>query len=106
MPSAPVLTAGENAAKVRTLGQVELLIAFAIPLVEEFSFRGHVQRLLERRYGVPVAIVMSAILFMSLHIGVPHWSILGISLTLGLAAGLAVWWGARALGALRGRRVG
>ena len=75
-----------------TIGWVALtlLIAFAIPLVEEFSFRGHVQRLLERRYGVPVAIAASAILFMSLHIGVPHWSILGISLTLGLAAGLAV----------------
>ncbi|HSJ30468.1 MAG TPA: type II CAAX endopeptidase family protein [Longimicrobiales bacterium] len=75
-----------------TIGWVALtlLIAFAIPLVEEFSFRGHVQRLLERRYGVPVAIVASAILFMSLHVGVPHWSILGISLTLGLAAGLAV----------------
>ena len=67
-----------------------VLIAFAIPLVEEFSFRGHVQRLLERRYGAPVAIVASATLFMSLHVGVPHWSILGISLTLGLAAGLAV----------------
>jgi uncharacterized protein len=69
---------------------LSLLIAGAIPLVEEFCFRGHIQRLLEKRVGVPVAVVLSALLFMSLHVGGPHWSILGISLTVGLTCGLAV----------------
>lgn len=66
------------------------LIALAIPMVEEFSFRGHIQRMIERRHGVPAAIATASILFMLLHIGGPHWSILGISLTVGITCGLAV----------------
>jgi membrane protease YdiL (CAAX protease family) len=67
-----------------------VLVAFTIPMVEEFCFRGHVQRTLERRLGIAWAITLSAALFMALHVGGPHWSILGISLTLGVACGLAV----------------
>lgn len=67
-----------------------VLIAFAIPMVEEFSFRGHIQRLMERRHGVPAGIATASILFMLLHVGGPHWSILGISLTVGITCGLAV----------------
>ncbi|HEX2166895.1 MAG TPA: type II CAAX endopeptidase family protein [Longimicrobiales bacterium] len=66
------------------------LIALVIPMVEEFSFRGHIQRLIERRHGVPAAIVTASILFMLLHVGGPNWSILAISLTVGITCGLAV----------------
>jgi membrane protease YdiL (CAAX protease family) len=67
-----------------------LLIAFAIPMVEEFSFRGRIQRVLERRYGVATAITVTSVLFMVMHIGVPHWSILAVSLSLGVMCGIAV----------------
>ena len=68
-----------------------VMAAGVLPLVEEFCFRGHVQHTLERRLGPVAAILLASVLFMFGHIGVPHWSILLISLTLGVANGAAVY---------------
>lgn len=76
-----------------TLGWIALAVMAAgvLPLVEEFCFRGHVQHALERRMAPAAAILLSSVLFMFGHVGVPHWSILLISLTLGVANGAAVY---------------
>lgn len=76
-----------------TLGWLALVVLAAgvLPLVEEFCFRGHVQHTLERRIGPAPAILLASLLFMVGHVGVPHWSILLISLTLGVANGAAVY---------------
>ena len=76
-----------------TLGWIALAVMAAgvLPLVEEFCFRGHVQHTLERRIAPAAAILLTALLFMFGHVGVPHWSILLISLTLGVANGAAVY---------------
>ena len=76
-----------------TLGWIALAVMAAgvLPLVEEFCFRGHVQHTLERRMTPAAAILLASILFMVGHVGVPHWSILLISLTLGVANGAAVY---------------
>lgn len=68
-----------------------VMAAGVLPLVEEFCFRGHVQHTLERRMGPAPAILLASLLFMFGHVGVPHWSILLISLTLGVANGAAVY---------------
>ena len=75
------------------LGWLALVVMAAgvLPLVEEFCFRGHVQHTLERRMGPAPAILLASVLFMFGHVGVPHWSILMISLTLGIANGAAVY---------------
>lgn len=51
-----------------TLGWVALtmLTTIGIPLVEELTFRGRIQHALERRYS-PTRAVITAVLFMSLH---------------------------------------
>ncbi len=68
-----------------------VLLAVTAPLVEEIAFRGYVQRTLERRWGPAPAIVVTALVFTVAHFGRPHWSILLIPLTLGLANGVVVW---------------
>ncbi|MBW3553786.1 MAG: CPBP family intramembrane metalloprotease [Gemmatimonadetes bacterium] len=70
---------------------IAVMAAGVLPLVEEFCFRGHVQHTLERHMWPGLAIVLTSVLFMFGHVGVPHWSILLISLTLGIANGAAVY---------------
>lgn len=65
------------------------LLALVIPVVEEFYFRGRIQHSLERKYGLPLAVAVTSLLFAVSHIGVPRSAILLIPLTLGVANGIA-----------------
>jgi membrane protease YdiL (CAAX protease family) len=70
-----------------TLVLVVLIVALA-PLIEEFAFRGWMQRPLERRLGPAPAIGLTALLFALAHLqpgGIP------IRLAGGAALGYAVW---------------
>jgi membrane protease YdiL (CAAX protease family) len=65
-----------------------LLIVAVAPLIEEFAFRGWVQRPLERRFGPLPAIALTALLFALAHLqpaGIP------IRLAGGAALGYVVW---------------
>jgi membrane protease YdiL (CAAX protease family) len=70
---------------------ITLLTVGLIPVVEEFFFRGRIQHVLRQRYSPLLTIVITSCLFMLLHVGVPHWSILLISFILGLTAGVVVF---------------
>ena len=70
---------------------VGVLTAGAVPLVEELVFRGWIQHTLERWWGPAPAILAATALFTLAHLGRPHWSILLVPTTLGLATGTAVW---------------
>ncbi|MBB4638364.1 CPBP family intramembrane glutamic endopeptidase [Longimicrobium terrae] len=65
-----------------------LLAIGAAPLVEEFGFRGWIQRPLERGFGPMPAIATSAFLFALAH-GEPE--LIPIRLAAGLVLGHAVW---------------
>lgn len=65
-----------------------LLLAGMAPLLEEFAFRGWVQRPLERRFGAAWAIGSTALLFAAAHLspgGIPIYAAGGAAL------GFAVW---------------
>jgi membrane protease YdiL (CAAX protease family) len=65
-----------------------VLIAGLAPLLEEFAFRGWIQRPLERRFGAAWAIGVTAVLFALAHFepgGIP------IRVAGGVALGYAVW---------------
>jgi membrane protease YdiL (CAAX protease family) len=65
-----------------------VLIAALAPMIEEFSFRGWVQRPLERRYGPAKAIAVTSFIFALAHFepgGIP------IRAAGGAALGYAVW---------------
>ncbi len=65
-----------------------LLLAGMAPLLEEFAFRGWVQRPLERRYGPVPAIVVTSLVFAVAHMtpgGIPIYAAGGAAL------GYAVW---------------
>jgi membrane protease YdiL (CAAX protease family) len=63
-------------------------VALAVPLVEEFCFRGHIQHTLERRYPPWVAVLVTTALFTVVHISPAHSSLLLIPLVLGLGMGI------------------
>jgi len=65
-----------------------LLLAGLAPLLEEFAFRGWLQRPLERRYGPVPAIAITALVF-----AVAHMSLSGFPIYLvgGAALGYAAW---------------
>jgi hypothetical protein len=68
-----------------------LLTIFAVavaPIVEEFVFRGLLQRHMERRFGTLVGITSAAALFAIVHL-LP-W-VLPLHFLLGIAFGVAVW---------------
>lgn len=65
-----------------------LLAVGAGPLVEEFGFRGWIQRPLERGFGVLPAIAASALLFALAHVEPDQFP---IHLAAGLVLGHAVW---------------
>ena len=68
-----------------------LISVFAVgvaPIVEEFTFRGLVQRELERRYGAALGIAVGAALFALVHL-LP-W-VFPLHFLLGIAFGFAVW---------------
>jgi membrane protease YdiL (CAAX protease family) len=89
-PSGPTVL-GEVAASP---GGWLLVTSYAVltgPLIEEFSFRGWIQRSLERKLGPALAIAVSALLFSLLHLwyGRPHFLL--IPLMLGVVWGSAVY---------------
>jgi uncharacterized protein len=73
-----------------SLGRLSISI-FAVavaPLVEEFVFRGLIQRRMERDFGAPLGIAIAAGLFALVHL-LP-W-VLPLHFLLGLIFGLSVW---------------
>ncbi|MEX2530577.1 MAG: type II CAAX endopeptidase family protein [Gemmatimonadota bacterium] len=71
-----------------------LVFAFAaggvVPMIEEFAFRGRLQRSLERRFGAVPAVVAAAAVFAAVHLGGPHPLLLGVPFLMGLLCGTAV----------------
>ncbi|HET7462083.1 MAG TPA: type II CAAX endopeptidase family protein [Longimicrobium sp.] len=82
---APILEYGERPGGAVVL---VLLIAGLVPMLEEFAFRGWLQRPLERRYGPGRAIACTALVFAVAHLeprGIPIYA------AGGLALGYAAW---------------
>lgn len=69
------------------LGITILAVGIA-PVVEEFFFRGFIQRALERRFGAAPGIILASAIFAAVH--VLPW-IFPLHFFLGLAFGYAVW---------------
>lgn len=69
------------------LGITVLAVGIA-PVVEEFFFRGFIQRSLERRFGAAPGIILASAIFAAVH--VLPW-IFPLHFFLGLAFGYAVW---------------
>lgn len=67
---------------------ITVLAVGIAPVVEEFVFRGLIQRTLERRFGAMVGIVVAAAIFAAVH--VLPW-VFPLHFFLGLAFGFAVW---------------
>jgi membrane protease YdiL (CAAX protease family) len=95
LPEDPELVS--DAFMVHPLGATALLLAIVVlaPLIEEFAFRGKMQRELEHSLGIAAAIVVPAVLFSAMHgrVDAIH------HLPYGLFAGWVVWrtgsiWGA------------
>jgi hypothetical protein len=64
------------------------------PLLEEFAFRGMLQGRLERRAGLPVAVVASAAIFAALHgsrAWLPFYFVSGLLLSYTLLAARSLW---------------
>jgi membrane protease YdiL (CAAX protease family) len=81
----PILEYGERPGGTVVL---VLLIAGLVPTLEEFAFRGWLQRPLERRYGAGPAIAVTALVFAAAHLeprGLPIYA------TGGVALGYAAW---------------
>ncbi|HEU4557212.1 MAG TPA: type II CAAX endopeptidase family protein, partial [Longimicrobium sp.] len=73
-----------------------LLLAGMAPLLEEFAFRGWVQRPLERRYGPLRAIVVTSLLFAVVHMtpgGIPIYAAGGAALGSAVWATGSIWTG-------------
>lgn len=71
-----------------------LVFAFAaavvIPMIEEFAFRGRLQRPLERRWGPAPAVAFAAAVFAVVHVGGPHPLLLAVPFLMGVICGSAV----------------
>jgi membrane protease YdiL (CAAX protease family) len=72
-------------------------ILWVVALSEELFFRGFIQRALENHWRNPIlAIIISAMLFGAVHLWVhafPNWPYALVAGMLGVACGLAYWWG-------------
>ncbi|HXR32394.1 MAG TPA: type II CAAX endopeptidase family protein [Verrucomicrobiae bacterium] len=67
--------------------------ALSAGICEEIGFRGYTQRPIEQRHGAPVAILISSLLFMALHLS-KAWAIPGmvpIVFGAGVLVGLLAW---------------
>jgi membrane protease YdiL (CAAX protease family) len=70
-----------------------LVSATSAGICEEVGFRGYMQRPIEQRHGVPVAILISSLFFMALHL-TKDWATLGmvpIVFGAGVLLGLLAW---------------
>jgi membrane protease YdiL (CAAX protease family) len=86
-----IIRYGERPGGVVVLG---ILLTGLIPLLEEFSFRGWVQRPLERRFGAVPAITTTALLFAAAHMdarGLPIFAAGGVALGYTAWATRSVW---------------
>lgn len=72
--------------------------ALSAGVCEEMGFRGYIQRPIERRHGAVIAIAVSSVLFMLLHLN-KDWSIVAMT-PIVLAAGVLLGVMARASGTL------
>jgi membrane protease YdiL (CAAX protease family) len=72
-------------------------ILWVVALSEELFFRGFIQRALENQWHNPIlAILVSAPLFGAAHLWVhafPNWQHALVASLLGVACGIAYWWG-------------
>jgi len=93
---------GTNIPSGDELEGVWVLVALSVaavvlaPIVEELYFRGFVQRSLETRWSIAVAIAMASVLFGLAHVGFqPGVGSIGIALSTGTAGavfGIAAWY--------------
>jgi membrane protease YdiL (CAAX protease family) len=70
-----------------------IVSATSAGICEETGFRGYMQRPIERRHGAPVAIVVSSLLFMLLHL-TKGWALAGmvpVVFGAGVLLGLLAW---------------
>ncbi len=70
------------------------ILVLSGPLLEEFAFRGLLQGRLERRVGLPIALVASAALFAALHgsrAWLPFYFVSGLLLSYTLLAARSLW---------------
>ena len=70
-----------------------VISALSAGVCEEVGFRGYMQRPIERRHGPIVAIAVSSVLFMLLHLN-KDWSVVGMTpivLGAGVLFGLLAW---------------
>lgn len=92
----PIAPSGPNELEelaASTRGWVVLLVlaVFVAPVIEEFCFRGWIQRALERRLGPTLAIVVAAVLFCLAHLWYGVLAFMVIPLLLGVIWGAAVY---------------
>ena len=67
-----------------------LMTGIVMPMVEELCFRGYIQSRLATGFAPWIAVAITSCVFMLMHLpGAPHWSLLLVSLTLGVTAGVA-----------------
>jgi len=65
--------------------------AVVVPIIEEFAFRGRLQRAMEWEWGNPaVAVVATAAVFALVHVGGPHPFLLVVPFLVGIACGVVV----------------
>jgi len=65
--------------------------AVVVPIIEEFAFRGRLQRAMEWEWGNPaVAVVAAAAVFAVVHVGGPHPFLLVVPFLVGIACGVVV----------------
>jgi membrane protease YdiL (CAAX protease family) len=72
--------------------------ALSAGVCEEVGFRGYMQRPIEKRHGAPIAILVSSLLFMTLHLN-KDWATIGMT-PIVLGAGVllgAMAWASRSL---------
>lgn len=82
----------------RSWGWLAVLLAVVVmaPVMEEVAFRGWIQRRLERRWGVPAAVVVTAVVFALAHmqtVGLPNRLVLGIALGVVVVRTGSIWMG-------------
>lgn len=82
------VSVGYRTESVSDMFWLMLGVGFTAPWVEESIFRGFIQATLESKYSIPIAIILTSILFALIHMQ-PYWFIQLIALS--LITGFCSW---------------